>query len=121
MNGACVNGMPHQMIYKLSVQATGPRPMDRVLDRIRRTCPLITVTVVLLSTSAGVSANQPTWHSRVYRVTEGLPSALVSAIAQDQQGYLWLGTALGLVRFDGTDFVEWNDDGETALPFDSVT
>src|SRR5215204_314902 len=35
---------------------------------------------------------------------EGLPQATVRAIAQDGDGYLWLGTQEGLARFDGVRF-----------------
>ncbi|MCC7243696.1 MAG: hypothetical protein IT180_17375 [Acidobacteria bacterium] len=35
---------------------------------------------------------------------DGLPSSEVLAITQDQDGFLWLGTDSGLVRFDGTRF-----------------
>src|SRR5262249_13748066 len=62
-----------------------------------------------------------TTYSRVYRVSDGLPSTMIYAVQQDARGYLWLGTALGLVRFDGTEFVAWNSDGTTALPPGSVT
>ncbi len=34
----------------------------------------------------------------------GLPVNGISAIAQTKDGYLWLGTSAGLVRFDGIDF-----------------
>jgi signal transduction histidine kinase/ligand-binding sensor domain-containing protein len=37
-------------------------------------------------------------------VKDGLTSAVISAIAQDPDGYLWLGTDAGLVRFDGSRF-----------------
>ncbi|WP_190242671.1 two-component regulator propeller domain-containing protein [Hymenobacter lapidiphilus] len=35
---------------------------------------------------------------------EGLPQPFIYALVQDRAGYLWLGTAEGLVRFDGTTF-----------------
>ena len=38
---------------------------------------------------------------------DGLPSAVIWALAQDRAGYLWLGTNTGLVRFDGVRFTEW--------------
>jgi len=44
----------------------------------------------------------------------------VSAIAQDRDGYLWLGTTRGLVRFDGFRFIPWGSRGETPLPGTSV-
>ena len=45
---------------------------------------------------------------------DGLPGT-VWAIAQTDDGYLWLGTANGLVRFDGVRFVPWAL-GPTPLP-----
>ena len=40
----------------------------------------------------------------------------VFAIAQDLDGYLWLGTPDGLVRFDGTRFQPWAQSSSGALP-----
>src|SRR5262249_40529031 len=40
----------------------------------------------------------------------------VFAIAQDLDGYLWLGTQDGLVRFDGTRFQPWAQSGRSTLP-----
>jgi len=34
----------------------------------------------------------------------GLPASSVNAIVQTRDGYLWFGTAAGLLRFDGTEF-----------------
>src|SRR5262245_17313227 len=41
----------------------------------------------------------------VWTEREGLASGLIWAIAQDRDGYLWLGTDGGLIRFDGVRFV----------------
>jgi ligand-binding sensor domain-containing protein len=43
----------------------------------------------------------------VWTHKDGLPSAFIYSIAQSQDGYLWLGTADALVRFDGVRFVHW--------------
>jgi len=40
----------------------------------------------------------------VWRVEEGLPQNTVPTIAQTTDGYIWFGTELGLVRFDGLRF-----------------
>lgn len=39
-----------------------------------------------------------------FSVAEGLPQSQVSAIAQDEKGYLWIGTMGGLGRFNGLSF-----------------
>lgn len=52
---------------------------------------------------AFVYAQQPSfWH---FTSEQGLPSEIVYDLAQDKDGYLWLGTQVGLVRYDGTNFV----------------
>src|SRR5882672_874767 len=39
-----------------------------------------------------------------WRTADGLPQASVGAIAQTADGYIWLATEEGLVRFDGVRF-----------------
>ena len=39
-----------------------------------------------------------------WRTADGLPQATVGAIAQTADGYIWLATEEGLVRFDGVRF-----------------
>ena len=46
---------------------------------------------------------------------DGLPPGNVLAITQDREGYLWLGTSDGLVRFDGFQFSLWGTRGESPL------
>ncbi len=41
---------------------------------------------------------------RVFRQKDGLPNDSVNAILQTRDGFLWLGTHEGLVRFDGVSF-----------------
>src|SRR6202048_2276231 len=43
----------------------------------------------------------------VWTHKDGLPSAFIYSIAQTQDGYLWLATTDGLVRFDGVRVVHW--------------
>ncbi|MEO6926481.1 MAG: diguanylate cyclase [Rhodanobacter sp.] len=40
------------------------------------------------------------WFDKVSSA-EGLPPAIVTALAQDRQGLLWIGTMVGLARYDG--------------------
>ncbi|MFC2155648.1 two-component regulator propeller domain-containing protein [Acidobacteriota bacterium] len=39
-----------------------------------------------------------------WRTSQGLPSDTINAIAQTKNGYLWIGTNKGLIRFDGVNF-----------------
>ncbi len=48
---------------------------------------------------------------QAWRTDSGLPQNTVHSILQTRDGYLWLGTDGGLVRFDGMDFVTF-DAGE---------
>ena len=58
--------------------------------------------------------------SRSYGVAEGLASGGVLSIAEDPQGYLWLGTDTGLVRFDGFTFRPWALPGHPELSAASI-
>ncbi|HEV7923929.1 MAG TPA: two-component regulator propeller domain-containing protein [Verrucomicrobiae bacterium] len=43
---------------------------------------------------------------RTWSKADGLPDGAVTVIQQTQDGYLWVGTTAGLVRFDGVQFTE---------------
>jgi ligand-binding sensor domain-containing protein len=43
-----------------------------------------------------------------WRMGDGFFRTLPSAFAQTPDGYLWIGTRSGLLRFDGVRFVPWN-------------
>lgn len=45
---------------------------------------------------------------RIWQVTQGLPQAAIYSIWQTHEGYLWLGTQTGLVRFDGVRFTSFD-------------
>ncbi|MDH3640632.1 MAG: ATP-binding protein [Gammaproteobacteria bacterium] len=48
-----------------------------------------------------------------FGVDQGLSQARVQAIAQDQSGFIWLGTQQGLNRFDGRQFVQYFHDARS--------
>ncbi|MCP4217405.1 MAG: hypothetical protein GY765_22370, partial [bacterium] len=52
---------------------------------------------------------------------DGLPSYCVWAITQTSDGYLWLGTFGGLVRFNGVDFKTFNRDNIPQLTNNRIT
>src|SRR5258708_7375170 len=52
---------------------------------------------------------------RIWQVSQGLPQAAIHRILQTADGYLWLGTQAGLVRFDGVRFVSIDHAGDLSL------
>ncbi len=57
----------------------------------------------------------------VWRKKEGLPHSAVYAILQTRDGYLWLGTGGGLVRFDGVHFDVFDKRTEEAFTRNRIT
>ena len=51
-----------------------------------------------------------------WKISDGFPKAEIFSIAQTHDGYLWLGTELGLFRFDGVKHVQWSPPANQALP-----
>jgi ligand-binding sensor domain-containing protein len=43
--------------------------------------------------------------ARVWQTKDGLPQQTVQAVAQTHDGFLWIGTTGGLLRFDGSRFI----------------
>ncbi|HXX13421.1 MAG TPA: two-component regulator propeller domain-containing protein [Candidatus Eremiobacteraceae bacterium] len=58
-------------------------------------------------------------HDR-WETGQGFPGGPVNAIAQTPDGYLWLGTNRGLVRFDGVSFVLIEHSDWSRVPFGPV-
>ncbi|HEX7692182.1 MAG TPA: two-component regulator propeller domain-containing protein [Sediminibacterium sp.] len=74
--------------------------------------------------AGGVSAQQGFTFNRIS--TEdgiGLASNVVYSTYQDAKGFIWIGTANGLQRFDGSKFIQYNtsSDNSAALPISDLT
>ena len=52
---------------------------------------------------------------RIWQVQQGLPDATIHCVVQTADGYLWLGTQTGLVRFDGVRFTRLRAQGGVSL------
>jgi signal transduction histidine kinase/ligand-binding sensor domain-containing protein len=75
--------------------------------RIRSRCLLLLCFASISEWAAGANALLPQASSYgvdFWREAEGLPQSRVRAIAQTRDGYLWLGTDGGVVRFNGAGF-----------------
>jgi len=90
---------------------------------------VLTTSAVLLSVAfIGAAEDAPTaptaeapksplsqYTSRAWQTDEGLPHNLVRAITQTPDGNLWVGTRLGLARFDGIRFTCFDAKNTAAL------
>ncbi|HEV3199385.1 MAG TPA: two-component regulator propeller domain-containing protein, partial [Bryobacteraceae bacterium] len=51
-----------------------------------------------------------------WRIRDGFSKGSINSIAQTPDGYLWLGTPFGLLRFDGVRNVPWQPPADQHLP-----
>jgi ligand-binding sensor domain-containing protein/signal transduction histidine kinase len=96
-----------------------PSPGSRIL-LVVLTWVVYSVSPEVLSADEGripdAASQFPNYAMAVWPSEKGLPGDVFS-IAQDVDGYLWLGTPTGLLRFDGTHFTPWEPpDPASALP-----
>src|SRR5437762_9288399 len=67
---------------------------------------------------AGVDPAKPInqYNRTVWEASDGLPQNTVQTVLQTRDGYVWLGTEEGLVRFDGERFEVFNGSNTPGLP-----
>ena len=70
-------------------------------------CLLLAVVLLGPASSHGQQLTQ--YAHTAWRVQEGVFDASPVSIAQTTDGFLWIGTLNGLIRFDGAHFESWND------------
>ena len=64
----------------------------------------VPLVAVLLIAPVNAQSQAPQYVERVWQAEQGVPQNSVTAMLQDHQGYLWVGTFGGLARFDGERF-----------------
>jgi ligand-binding sensor domain-containing protein/signal transduction histidine kinase len=86
-----------------------------------RLLPLATLILFLGAAVAAqiLSPDSIQYSRRVWRGVDGLPEDFAQALARTRDGYLWIGTSGGLVRFDGVRFVVFNRQNQAAFQDDS--
>jgi ligand-binding sensor domain-containing protein/signal transduction histidine kinase len=57
----------------------------------------------------------------IWRTADGLPQNAVLAVLQTRDGYLWLGTTSGLVRFDGVRFTVFDKANTEAIGHNQIS
>jgi ligand-binding sensor domain-containing protein len=87
--------------------------------------PLLLFAVFLLSSAGWMAALDPSHRISQYghsawRIQDGYFAGQPWSITQTTDGYLWVGTAAGALRFDGVQFVPWSSLAGEPLPSDDV-
>jgi ligand-binding sensor domain-containing protein/signal transduction histidine kinase len=96
-------------------------------DRRRRHVPVMVIALatMLLACTGALALNpaldvsqygHTSWKSR-----DGFAQGQITAIVQTPDGYLWLGTRFGLLRFDGVRLVSWRPPSDQHLPSDKIS
>src|SRR5688572_10006606 len=82
--------------------------------------PFVLITLLVCASAGDVFAEEPAtpnYTMAVWASEKGLLPGDVFTIAQDLEGYLWVGGPTGLLRFDGNRFSPWQPaDPASALP-----
>src|SRR6266481_8458610 len=91
------------------------------MNRARRARGAITAIGILLACCSVAPALDPApdisqYAHTAWKIREGFSKGRVTAIAQTPDGYLWLGTEFGLLRFDGVRNVLWQPPPDERLP-----
>src|SRR4029453_1712368 len=85
---------------------------------------IVSACILLVCCNAAYALN-PTIYLSQYSHTswknrDGFTKGAIMAIAQTPDGYLWLGTEYGLLRFDGVRHAPWQPPSDQQLPSTSI-
>jgi signal transduction histidine kinase/ligand-binding sensor domain-containing protein len=91
------------------------------VKRVYRRQTIVIALGILLACCSCTFALNPSLDINQYAHTawksgEVLPAGIIKAIAQTPDGYLWLGTEFGVLRFDGVRAVSWEPPAGEHLP-----
>jgi len=85
---------------------------------------LVAVWALLLTTRTAFALNPALDVSQYihtsWKIRDGFTKGTIRTIAQTPDGYLWLGTELGLVRFDGVRARAWQPPSNQRLPSENI-
>ncbi len=81
---------------------------------------LAAAVIFTLLSAVCVSAQESTYVPTVYNERNGLPTGEANDIIQTSDGYIWIGSYGGLVRYDGTKFRNYSIEGKISSSIRSL-
>src|SRR5947207_15211721 len=84
---------------------------------------LLLFALILTSPNAAALDNQKElsrYGRQTWQTESGLPQNTIHAILQTRDGYIWLGTEGGVVRFDGLKFVVYDTENTPKLRSNNI-
>jgi ligand-binding sensor domain-containing protein len=102
-----------------TLTSTGPGLALSWLGRVARLGMLATWTAVAAAVAMAATPG-PQFHVETWETEQGLPQNSGTAMVQTSDGYLWLGTFNGLVRFNGTTFTRFTTANTPELQSDDI-
>ena len=99
--------------------------MERTPRRGRHILALGTLLACMLAWSPSAFALDPAldvsqYAHTAWKIREGFTKGMIGSIVQTPDGYLWLGTEFGLLRFDGVRNVPWQPPADQHLPSSTI-
>ena len=89
------------------------------MGKLRTSAPLL-LSILLASCACAfasdTSLDVSQYAHTAWKIREGFTKGTIFSIAQTPDGYLWLGTEFGLVRFDGVRAIPWQPPAGEQLP-----
>ena len=82
--------------------------------------PCLTLALLSCCLPPALTSAPADYSRRIWRSEDGLPQNTIQAITQTPEGYLWIGTSGGLVRFDGVRFAVFDRSNTPSLLDDSI-
>jgi ligand-binding sensor domain-containing protein len=73
-----------------------------------------TLALIIIFVITGFQAKSQTYYFDKYEVREGLAQSKVYCTFQDKDGFVWLGTTIGVSKFDGSTFQNFYSDNGLA-------
>jgi signal transduction histidine kinase/ligand-binding sensor domain-containing protein len=127
------NSLPHESlraspVFQISANSMAqPRLAEpcSTTTRCRRIRWFVLRLILVLAGSLTIHALEPTtplanYGRQTWVMENGLPQNTVQTLLQTRDGFVWLGTEVGLVRFDGTGFQVFDRTSSPALPGNDI-